>query len=351
MLDEPFVAGVRTPVQYVFDRTRAGGAPPGSQYLAVSLSGASREMGMSVDELRELYVPALRELLPRTRRARLELFLVTREHAATFRGGPGSGSLRPRPGVAAPGLALAGTWTATGWPATLESAVLSGQGAARELMGALEDRTGRAGAGAGGRMSANGVREAVLAAPLRLEALLVASGARGRVIRRTGMGPDRARAASRELSLRSAGALLVVGFCGGLDEGSVPGEVIVAEQVYAASDEGHDETPVSCSLRDELVMRLTGRGLKVRSGDIVCVSRLALGERRAQLHAGGAIAVDMESVWLAGAAEQRPFGVVRVVLDSPSHELMRPGAVFGALRAARALRRVSAALNDMVQGD
>ena len=200
-------------------------------------------------------------------------------------------------------------------------------------------------------MSANGVREAVLAAPLRLEALLVASGARGRVIRRTGMGPHRARAASRELSLRSAGALLVVGFCGGLDEGSVPGEVIVAEQVYAAFDEGHDETPVSCSLRDELVMRLTGRGLKVRSGDIVCVSRLALGERRAQLHAGGAIAVDMESVWLAGAAEQRPFGVVRVVLDSPSHELMRPGAVFGALRAARALHRVSAALNDMVQGD
>ena len=43
--------------------------------------------------------------------------------------------------VAAPGLALAGTWTATGWPATLESAVLSGQGAARELIGALEERT------------------------------------------------------------------------------------------------------------------------------------------------------------------------------------------------------------------
>ena len=140
VLYEPFVAGVGTPLQYVFDRTRAGGAPAGSQYLAVSLSGASREMGMSVDELRELYVPALRELLPETHRARLELFLVTREHAATFRGGPGSGSLRPRPGVAAPGLALAGTWTATGWPATLESAVLSGQGAARELIGALEDR-------------------------------------------------------------------------------------------------------------------------------------------------------------------------------------------------------------------
>ncbi|HUH79930.1 MAG TPA: hypothetical protein VLZ06_01270 [Solirubrobacteraceae bacterium] len=196
-----------------------------------------------------------------------------------------------------------------------------------------------------------GVREAVLAAPLRLEALLVASGARGRVVRRTGMGPERARASVRELSRHAAGALLVVGFCGGLDASAVPGEVIVAEEVYAAADEGHADSPVSCVLRDELVMRLTGRGLKVRSGNIVCVSRLALGDRRAELHAGGAIAVDMESVWLAGAAGERPFGVVRVVLDSPSHELMRPGAVFGALRAARALRRVSAALNDMVHGD
>ena len=86
--------------------------------------------------------------------------------------------------------------------------------------------------------------------------------------------------------------------------------------------------------------------MKVRTGDVVCVSKLALGERRAELHAGGAIAVDMESVWLAGGAGGRPFGVVRVVLDSPSHELMRPQALAGALRAARALRRVAAALNE-----
>jgi 4-hydroxy-3-methylbut-2-enyl diphosphate reductase len=74
----------------------------------------------------------------------------------------------------------------------------------------------------------------------------------------------------------------------------------------------------------------------------VCVSRLALGERRAQLLAAGAIAVDMESVWLAPGASGRPFGVVRVVLDSPSHELLRPQAVLGAARAAQALRRAAA---------
>jgi hypothetical protein len=54
----------------------------------------------------------------------------------------------------------------------------------------------------------------------------------------------------------------------------------------------------------------------------------------------------MESVWLGAGAAGRPFGVVRVVLDSPSHELMRLQAVGGALRAAAALRKVAAALQD-----
>jgi len=135
--DVPFAAGVGTPVQYVFDRTEAAGAPAGCQYLAVSLSGAEREMGMSVDLLRERYLPALRELFPRAREAKVESFLATREHAATFRAAPGVAALRPAARTAVPGLVLAGTWTATGWPATLEGAVLSGHAAADGALRAL----------------------------------------------------------------------------------------------------------------------------------------------------------------------------------------------------------------------
>jgi len=138
VLDHAFAAGVRTPVQYLFDRSEAGGVPPGSQYLAVSLSGAAQEMAMSVDALRERYLPALRELLPRARSARVEQFLVTREHAATFRAVPGVGALRPGAHTGLPGLVLAGAWTDTGWPATLEGAVLSGHAAARVALQALE---------------------------------------------------------------------------------------------------------------------------------------------------------------------------------------------------------------------
>lgn len=170
-------------------------------------------------------------------------------------------------------------------------------------------------------------------------------------VRKTGMGPARARAAAGTLARAPGETLLVLGFCGGLDRESVPGEVIVAQEVYAAVDEGHPEQRVRCEPAPGLVDRLTGRGLKVRTGSVVCVSRLALGERRAELHTGGAIAVDMESVWLAAGADGRPFAVVRVVLDSPRHELMRVGAAGGALRAARALRRVAGALHEWPGGD
>ena len=133
----PFAAGVGTPVQYVFDRTHAAGAPAGCQYLAVSLSGAEQEMGMSVERLRERYLPALRELFPRARQAKVELFVATREHAATFRAAPGVAALRPPAQTAVPGLSLAGAWTSTGWPATLESAVRSGHAAARYALQSL----------------------------------------------------------------------------------------------------------------------------------------------------------------------------------------------------------------------
>jgi nucleoside phosphorylase len=190
----------------------------------------------------------------------------------------------------------------------------------------------------------------VVAAPLRIEALLISSAARGARVRKTGMGTAKSKAAAPAL-IGEGGepgprGLLVVGFCGGLDAESVPGEVIIPQRIYAATDEGHDEQVTACELAGDLVSHLAGRGLKLRSGDLVSVSRIAVGERRDALRATGAIAVDMESVWLAAGARGRPVGVVRVVLDSPSHELLRIGAIAGALRAARALRRVAGALHD-----
>ncbi len=144
-----FVGGLHTPVQYVFDRTRAAGVDAG-QYLAVSVSGADEEMALSPDALRARYEPALAELFPRAREARVERFIVTREHSATFRAVPGAAALRPGARTRVNGLVLAGAWTATGWPATMEGAVRSGERAADEALVA----TG-VGAGAAGRVGAH----------------------------------------------------------------------------------------------------------------------------------------------------------------------------------------------------
>jgi hypothetical protein len=133
VFDLPFAAGVRTPVQWMFDRTSGSGLAHG-QYLAISLSAAEAELDMTVDELRVRFLPALAELLPRAREAQVQSFFVTREHAATFRAAPGARALRPGPRTAIPGLVLAGAWTDTGWPATMEGAVRSGHAAAREAL-------------------------------------------------------------------------------------------------------------------------------------------------------------------------------------------------------------------------
>jgi hydroxysqualene dehydroxylase len=131
--DLELAAAVGTGVQFVFDRTAGAGLERG-QYLAVSLSAADHEMGLSADELKGRTVAALAEVFPRARHARVVDALVSREPAATFRGVPGTRRVRPPSLTAVPGLVLAGAWTDTGWPATMEGAVRSGHAAARHAL-------------------------------------------------------------------------------------------------------------------------------------------------------------------------------------------------------------------------
>ena len=157
--DLPFAAAIDSPVQWVFDRTAISGlalaasppsaqdpdrpttttsAPPASsaprpQYLAISLSAADEYVDVPAGQLRERFVPALADLFPAAREARVAEFFVTRERRATFRQAPGCNALRPKAGTRLPGLVLAGAWTDTGWPDTMEGAVRSGLAAAIEL--------------------------------------------------------------------------------------------------------------------------------------------------------------------------------------------------------------------------
>lgn len=130
VLEEPMLAALDSPLQWIFDRTASSGLAHG-QYLAVSLSAADAYVGLPQAALRAHFLPAFETLLPAARGARVLRFFATVERAATFRQAPGTRAARPGPDVGVPGVFVAGAWTDTGWPATMEGAVRSGHAAAR----------------------------------------------------------------------------------------------------------------------------------------------------------------------------------------------------------------------------
>jgi squalene-associated FAD-dependent desaturase len=135
--DLAFAAAVRSPVQWVFDRTHSSGLDrvhPGGQYLAVTVSAADDIVDVPAKELTDRYVAELARLLPAAARAEVRDAFVTRERRATFRQAAGHATMRPPADAGPDGVWLAGSWTATGWPDTMESAVRSGVRAAESAM-------------------------------------------------------------------------------------------------------------------------------------------------------------------------------------------------------------------------
>ncbi|WP_405603814.1 1-hydroxy-2-methyl-2-butenyl 4-diphosphate reductase [Streptomyces sp. NBC_01410] len=169
------------------------------------------------------------------------------------------------------------------------------------------------------------------------------SGAIGPVtVLRSGMGPQSAERAVREAlgeePLRDA-AVVASGFCAGLAPGMHPGDLVVADETRHA-----DGTTVCTDT--ELLVKAVARavpGRRVHTGPVTGSDHVVRGHERAELRAGGAIAVDMESaatLRTALSAGPRPVAAVRVVVDAPEHELVRIGTVRGGISAFRVLRAV-----------
>ena len=140
IIDEPFLAVLDSPLQWVFNRTHIQGSSEPGQHLCISVSGAWQYASMGRDALREVFLNEMARVFPTAAEATVERFLVVKQVNATFRCTPGAQSLRPSQGTPIPGLTLAGDWTQTGWPATMESAVRSGLLAAEEAAAGLERR-------------------------------------------------------------------------------------------------------------------------------------------------------------------------------------------------------------------
>lgn len=136
-----FAAAPGSPVQWVFDRSRAAGIQTG-QYLVTSVSAAGDQVTEPTAEICRQHLATLADLLPAVGRARVLDSFVLREPHATFSQQPGTARLRPTSRTQHPHLALAGAWTATGWPDTLEGAVRSGLAAAAALLGRASTSVG-----------------------------------------------------------------------------------------------------------------------------------------------------------------------------------------------------------------
>jgi 4-hydroxy-3-methylbut-2-en-1-yl diphosphate reductase len=179
----------------------------------------------------------------------------------------------------------------------------------------------------------------VVCAPLLPEARAVRPGiGDGGEVRMTGYGPARARRQAGRLRQETLGALAVAGTGGGLTDDLSPGDLVVATEVTDGT------ATTACPSAELLAGELRRAGLVVRTGPVVSVARLAGGRERAMAMEPGALAVDMESAWLAEAACGRPVAVVRAISDTPQRPLRSPAALAGGLRALRSLRAAGPAL-------
>ena len=175
--------------------------------------------------------------------------------------------------------------------------------------------------------------------PLRFEQVAVRRALPGVALLRCGMGAARARAAVPVVARLRPAAVAVAGVCGALDGDLRAGDVVVASEVRGP------EGVTSCS-SERLIAALGAVGLRrVHVGPVRCIDHLVHGGERALLVADGALAVEMESAWLAPAAAGGPFAVLRVVVDTPQRGLTRPLALASdGIVAWRALRRAAPAL-------
>lgn len=133
-LDLPFFALLDAPERYqwgqfVFDRGQLDARNAGLLAVVVSAAGAAAEQGHAL--LAEAIAVQLADVFQRPEFGQPQWFQVITEKRATFACAPGLD--RPGNATGLARLAIAGDYTASDYPATLESAVRSGVGAAASL--------------------------------------------------------------------------------------------------------------------------------------------------------------------------------------------------------------------------
>lgn len=157
-----------------------------------------------------------------------------------------------------------------------------------------------------------------MVAALRLEERAIRRAAPRLHVVRVGVGVTSAE------RIAATGVVLSVGLGGALTNEHAPGTVVVPDRVAAEDGQSWTTDPVWSDALRAASRRL---GLPTAAGALVSTARVVTGVERAALAQHGYDTVDMES---AAIADQVPrLAVLRVILDTPSHEISprwsRPG--------------------------
>jgi 4-hydroxy-3-methylbut-2-en-1-yl diphosphate reductase len=114
-----------------------------------------------------------------------------------------------------------------------------------------------------------------------------------------------------------------------------PGDVVVASEVRCGN------VTIQCPSAPLLAGALRRAGLRTHLGPIVSTAGVVHGRERTALAATGALAVDMESAQLGEISADRPFAVVRAIVDTADAPLLRLGTARRGVVALAALRRAA----------
>ena len=142
----------------------------------------------------------------------------------------------------------------------------------------------------------------------------------------TGMGRARAEAAAAALIEHApVTAVLSIGFSGALSATLEVGDLVLVSRLLALPDSDDDATALPPCDPDPTLLQAASEAfgatsLRVITGQTVTMSAVinAPGEKQALNDRTGAIAVDMESYWIArlAAAHGMPFMALRVISDA-----------------------------------
>ncbi len=149
----------------------------------------------------------------------------------------------------------------------------------------------------------------------------------------TGMGPEKSQ---RLDPPPGTGPVVITGVAGGLRADLQPGDLLVATEIRG------DGPAIPVPSAHLLAGALRRLGLRVHLGPLHSSPAVVHAADRDGF--GDALAVDMESAWLARRIQGRPFAVLRAIADTTDKPLLRPGTPVRSFQALRALRHATPAL-------